>query len=193
MRTRRALAMVVGLVWPVASVRAQQVAHDSTAASHAPNYGVKAVSIVGSAAWTQLLGVPEKWPRTWRGYGYRVGDQVGFNVAEESLRFGLEAVIPWRPLAGPCRGAEAGRGWRARSVAATRCGLERTFVAQNTDGAQRPNAPLLGAIIAASAVSLAWRPERTDAHKGQLFVLTRVGIVTGATVLSRGLGAWRGK
>jgi hypothetical protein len=64
-------------------------------------------------------------------------------------------------------------------------------VARNHAGERRPNVPLLGAIVAASALSLTWRPERKSAHKGQLFMVTRVGIVTGATVVNRAVREMR--
>jgi hypothetical protein len=171
---------------------ADSVAGDSSAARPTPHpsVGVMAFGAVSAASWTQVIGMPEGWPRTWRGYGYRLGDQVGFAVAEESVRAGLLAVVPWRSMETACVGARAGRAWNARANAALRCGMHSTFVAYTEAGAPRPNVPLLGAVIAASAVSLAWRPERKSARKGQLFVLTRVGIVTGATVLNRGYRAW---
>lgn len=169
------------------------VADTTTYERHTIRPLVMAIGMVSAASWTQALGVPEGWPRTWRGYGYRLGDQVGFAVAEESMRAGLQAVIPWRSAELACDGARAGHAWPARGWAATRCGLRGTFVAQTRTGARRPNVPLLGAIVTASAVSLAWRPERKSARKGQLFVLTRVGIVTGATVFNRGVQAWRAR
>jgi hypothetical protein len=55
----------------------------------------------------------------------------------------------------------------------------------------RPNVPLLGAIVAASALSLTWRPERNSASTGQLFMVTRVGIVTGATIVNRAVREMR--
>lgn len=171
------------------------VLHDTSAAHAQPSHRfeprVLALGMVSAATWTQVIGMPEDWPRTWRGYGNRLGDQVGFAAVEESVHAGLQAVIPWRSFEPECTGARAGHAWRARSMAAVRCGLRSTFVAQTRAGEARPNVPLLGAVVAASAASLAWRPERKSAHKGQLFVLTRIGIVTGATVMSRSYRAWR--
>lgn len=154
-------------------------------------YRALALGMVSAASWTQAMGVPEGWDRTWQGYGNRLGDQLGFGASEELLRLGLEQATHWTSITAPCDGARAGRRFSARLGAATACGLSSTFVAQNRAGARRPNLPLLGAIVAASAVSLTWRPERKSASKGQVFMLTRVGIVTGATVLNRGLKAAR--
>lgn len=198
----RFVAVGVALsLWANMPLLAQDAKPDSTHAftdtttyeSHPIRPRVIAMGMVISATWTQALGVPEGWPRTWEGYGSRLGDQVGFGVTEESVRYGLQAVIPWRSPVLECADARAGRPWRARGLAATRCGLRGTFVAQNSAGQSRPNVPLLGAIVTASAVSLLWRPERKAARKGQLFVLTRVGIVTGATVFNRGVQAWRAR
>jgi hypothetical protein len=120
-----------------------------------------------------------------------LGDQLGFGVSEEVLRLGLEHATHWRSVTPTCEGARTGRPYLSRVGAATRCGVTSTFVAQNRAGERRPNVPLLGAIVAASALSLTWRPERKTAAKGQLFMVTRVGIVTGATVLTRSLKARR--
>jgi hypothetical protein len=162
-------------------------------ASESRRIAMLAAGAVSAATWTQAIGMPDKWPRNWRGYGNRLGDQVGFGATEEVLRIGLGAAIPWRRAPRPCPGARAGRGTWTRVGAATKCGLAGTFVAYNRDGEPRPNVPLLGAIVAASAVSLSWRPERADAHKGQVFLLTRVGISVGASSVSRAVGAWRGR
>ena len=152
-----------------------------------------ALGLVSASVWTQAIGVPEKWPRTWRGYGYRLSDQVGFALTEKGIQAGLSSVMPWRSEVRPCDAARGGRPVFARTAAAVRCGLQRTFVAADARGARRPNAPLLGAIVAASVVSLAWRPERESARKGQLFVLTRAGLSTGASVVAGSVRAWQGR
>lgn len=157
----------------------------------ATRYRALAFGMVSAATWTQLLGMPEGWDRTWQGYGNRLGDQLGFGASEELLRLGLEHTTHWRQVTPACEGARTGRPFLSRVGAATSCGLAGTFVARNRAGARRPNVPLLGAIVAASALSLTWRPERKTAHKGQLFMVTRVGIVTGATVFNRSLKAMR--
>ncbi|AMW03901.1 hypothetical protein GEMMAAP_01695 [Gemmatimonas phototrophica] len=157
----------------------------------AVRYRALALGMVSSATWTQAMGVPEGWDRTWQGYANRLGDQLGFGVSEEVLRLGLEHATHWRSVTPACEGARSGRPFVARFGAATRCGLSSTFVAQNRAGERRPNVPLLGAVVAASALSLTWRPERKSAHKGQLFMVTRVGIVTGAMVFNRGLKVMR--
>lgn len=148
---------------------------------------------VSAATWTQVIGMPDGWARTWRGYGNRLGDQVGFTATEEVLRVGLQRATGWRSDVRPCPGARPGRAAWPRLGAALSCGTAGAFVAHNGAGERRANVPLLGAIAAATAVSLAWRPERKDAHKGQIFLLTRVGISLGASVITRSVGAWRAK
>jgi hypothetical protein len=154
-------------------------------------YRATAFGVVSSATWTQALGVPEGWDRTWQGFGNRLSDQVGFALSEELWRVGLERATGWESAYGPCDAAHGARPWRTRAGAATRCALRSTFAATNSAGATRPNVPLLGAIVAASALSLTWRPERKSASKGQLFMVTRVGIVTGATIVNRAVREMR--
>lgn len=166
-------------------------ADSSDGAGH--RYALIAAGAVAAATWNQSLRVPKAWPQTWRGYGSRLGDQVGFAVAEEALRAGIGTVVPWRSLDARCEAAHRGRPFGARVGAATRCSVRGTFLAADREGRTRPNVPLLGAIVGASVVSLAWRPERADARDGQLFVTSRIGIVLAGTVANRAWGAWRGR
>lgn len=191
-RVRRALA-IAGLCLMPQVMSAQAPADSAHTASDARRLALLAVGSVSAATWAQVIGMPDTWPRTWHGYGNRLGDQLGFAATEEVLRLGLEAAVPWRSAPRACPGARPGRGTWARLGAAARCGVAGSFVAHNRAGERRPNLPLLGAIVAASAVSLSWRPERTDAQKGQLFLLTRVGISMGASSVNRAVGAWRGR
>lgn len=179
----------------VRNMQAQRPADDTTHTdAHATrnHYLVLGAGALGAATFNQATAMPAKWKRTWGGYGARVGDQVGFAVVEESLRAGLGAVMPWTEPAMECRGARAsgGRGVWSRIGRATTCGIVNTLVVRNADGARRPNVPLLGAIAGASAVSLAWRPEREDAAKGRSFVLTRISAVTGGAMGSAAYSAF---
>lgn len=139
-------------------------------------------SAIGSATFTQATAMPAPWPRTWRGYGARLSDQAGFAVAEEGLRLLLLKALPWKGSARPCKGAGVGRPLLARAGVAARCAVLQTLVVHNAEGARRPNVPFLGAVIGGSALSLAWRPERSDASKGRAFVLTRISLVTGGSI-----------
>lgn len=195
----RALVMVplmsCVVLTPVSTARAQDAPSTSADAreSEAHRLALLGTGAVSAATWTQAIGMPDAWPRTWRGYGNRLGDQVGFTATEEVLRVGLVRATGWQSGPSDCPGALAGRAAWPRLRASVRCGVRGTFVAQNRMGAKRPNVPLLGAVAAATAVSLAWRPERKDAHKGQVFLLTRVGISLGASAIVRSVEAWRGK
>jgi hypothetical protein len=160
--------------------------------TRAEHYGIIAAGALSAATFNQGVGLPDKWPRTWRGYGYRLGDQAGFAVAEESLRAAIGVVVPWRSDFTPCPKARAGHAFGTRVRSATGCAVRSTFVARTPRGDARANVPLLGAIVGASAVSLAWRPEREDATKAQVFVASRIGIVLGGTVANRAWEAWRG-
>jgi hypothetical protein len=190
-----ALVCVLGVsVSPPLSAqeRAAPVAlHDDSTSSGFAHYAPIVVGSVAAATWNQVIGMPEAWPRTWHGYGYRLGDQAGFAVAEETLRAGLGALVPWRAAPDPCVRARRGHGFGDRLTSASGCALRSTFVARNPAGRARPNVPLLGAVVGASAISLAWRPERASASKGQLFVVSRVGVVLAGTVANRAWTAWR--
>lgn len=144
-----------------------------------------AAGAVGASTFNQATAMPVQWKRTWYGYGSRLADQVGFAAVEESMRLGLLAAMPWKGVAMTCPGARrsSGHGFFRRVGAAGTCGVVNTLVVRNADGARRPNLPLMGAIVGATALSLTWRPERVDAGKGQMFVVTRVGFVSGSTAL----------
>ena len=159
------------------------------------HYLLLAAGAIATSTFNQATAMPVQWKRTWRGYGARLGDQAGFLLVEESLYYGLSAAMPWRGEAMACPGARAnsGRGLMRRAGAAGVCGVVNTLVVRNADGERRPNLPLLGAIVGASAASLAWRPERAKAGKGQMFVLTRIGLVSGGAALKKGYGEFGGR
>ncbi|MFO0094587.1 MAG: hypothetical protein ACK54K_09805 [Gemmatimonadaceae bacterium] len=157
----------------------------------AGRYAIIAAGSVAAATWNQAVGLPDAWPRTWRGYGARLGDQAGFAVAEEALRAGIGVLVPWHGGRSPCPQARRGHPLGRRVAAATRCAVHDRLVAQNAAGEARPNVPFLGAVAGASAISLAWRPERADARQGQLFVASRIGIVLAGAVAKGMWEAWR--
>ena len=195
----RACWGLVGLAWvsavgtPRATMAqgAESVGVHADSTSLAKRYALIAAGGVAAATWNQAIGMPEQWPRTWRGYGARLGDQAGFAVAEEALHAGIGALVPWHAVRSPCLEARRGHPFGRRLVATTRCAVHDRFVAQNLAGEARPNVPFLGAVAGASAVSLAWRPERADARKGQLFVASRIGIVLAGAVGKAMWEAWR--
>jgi hypothetical protein len=167
---------------------ADSLQHES-ARSH---YLLLAAGALGASTFNQAAAMPSKWKRTWGGYGARVADQVGFAATEEVLRFALLRVVPAHGPAMNCAGTTSRPFW-PRVGRALGCGVVNTLVVRERSGARRPNVPLLGAIVGASAISLAWRPEREDAGKGMTFVFTRIGVVTGGTAANAAWGAYRGK
>lgn len=176
------------------SVAVDSVAVDSVTVTHeggiAKHYALLAAGALGASTFNQAAAMPAKWKRTWAGYGARVADQVGFAASEELLRFALLRVVPAHGPAMRCNGARAGRPFWPRVGRALSCGVVNTLVVRETNGARRPNVPLLGAIVGASALSLTWRPERENASKGMAFVFTRIGVVTGGTAMSGAYGAY---
>ena len=176
------------------SVAVDSVEVDSVTVTHeggiAKHYALLAAGALGASTFNQAAAMPAKWKRTWAGYGARVADQVGFAASEELLRFALLRVVPAHGPAMRCNGARAGRPFWPRVGRALSCGVVNTLVVRETSGARRPNVPLLGAIVGASALSLTWRPERESASKGMAFVFTRIGVVTGGTAMSGAYGAY---
>jgi hypothetical protein len=182
------------IVLPAQVASADSVVADSAAAherSTASHYAVLAAGALGAATFNQATAMPAKWKRSWAGYAARVGDQVGFAASEELLRYALLRVVPAHGPAMRCDGARAGRAFWPRVGRALNCGVVNTLMVRETSGARRPNVPLLGAIVGASALSLTWRPERENASKGLAFVFTRIGVVTGGTAMSGAYGAYR--
>lgn len=154
---------------------------------------VMAIAAVGAATMTQALGSPTAWPRTWTGFGRRVGDQAGFAVIEEGTRLALGATVTWVPDTLPC----GGRGTSSRAVRLGAllprlgCAVRETVLLRTPEGRARPNFPFGVGVIAASAASTLWRPEAdTPAHALSL-AATRTAIVLGATVISHLISDWR--
>lgn len=139
-----------------------------------------AALILAGASGAQLIKSPEDWARTWEGYGKRVADQTGFYVVQTTTFRTLKGALDYRPDAVLCP--------RGRLVG---CAFVATFTAFDRRGARRVNAPLITSIVAGTAASLAWRPERHDNAKAWAFVGTRLGIGFGGYVVERiVLDAW---
>lgn len=144
--------------------------------------------IVGASVTGQLLGSPEAWPRTWGGYSRRVGDQIGFAVAERSVEALVSRAVPWTPDSAPCTTLA-----RPSINRALGCGVTRTFTLRTAQGERRPNLPFITGVVVATATSLAWRPEADNAVKARSLVGQRIGIVFGATVLRSAYTEWRAR
>lgn len=141
------------------------------------------------AAGAQLLGSPTAWDRTWAGYAYRVGDQVGFLVVEEGLKRSLRAAIGPSAPARSCWRED--RAWVAALAQGTGCAIANTFVERPPNGGRRLNVPTVVSVLGATGASLAWRPERADATTARSFLLLRTGIVFGGLATSRLFDDWR--
>jgi hypothetical protein len=154
---------------------------------------VMAIAAVSAATTTQVLGAPSKWPRTWGGFGRRVGDQVGFTVIEEGTRLALGATVNWGPDTMPCAGrVSAGGAVRLRAVLPRLgCAVRETVLLRTPTGRPRPNFPLAVGAVGAAAASTLWRPDAdTPAHAVSL-AATRTAIVIGATVIAHLISDWR--
>lgn len=137
---------------------------------------------VAGAAGTWVLGAPKAWARTPAGLGKRVADQAGLYTLQVGGERLLLRGMGWHHDGAPCR--------ERSLVRLAACATARTAVARDGGGVRRANVPLLGSVVAATAVSLAWRPERGDAAEGRLFIGTRVGVVLAGYVAERFVLEW---
>lgn len=142
-----------------------------------------------SAGWSQTLGTPNAWKRTWGGYGSRVGDQFGFLVVGQSVRRLVDHAVPWVDDRSPCVASPLSR--TREVVVRAGCAIERTSTLRTTSGAMRPNLPLLVGAAVGSLTSLSWRPERQSATAGRAYVAQRMGTTYGVAVLVRLVTDWR--
>jgi len=137
---------------------------------------------VAGAAGTWVLGAPKAWARTPAGFGKRVADQGGLYTLQVGGERLLLRGMGWHHGGAPCR--------ERSFLRLAACATARTAVARDGQGVRRVNVPLLGSVVAATAVSLAWRPERGDAAEGRLFIGTRVGVVLAGYVAERFVLEW---
>ncbi len=142
-----------------------------------------------SAGWSQTLGTPDAWKRTWGGYGSRVGDLYGLVVVSTSTRLLVDRAVPWVHDRSPCLSQPI--SWRREVVVRAGCAVARTSTMRTTNGNLRPNLPLLTGITVGTVTSLSWRPERHSATSSRAFVAQRIAISYGATVLVRLVHDWR--
>ena len=142
-----------------------------------------------SAGWSQTLGTPNAWKRTWGGYGARVGDQLGFLAVRTSVRHLVDRAVPWVDDRSPCitRPVSLAR----ETISRAGCAIARTSTLRSTAGDLRPNLPFLAGALVGTVTSLSWRPERQSAVTSRAFVLQRFATTYGATSLVRMVGEWR--
>ena len=154
---------------------------------------VMALAAVSSATMTQAFGAPSGWPRTWGGFGRRLGDQAGFTVIEEGTRLALVATVNWVPDTLPCSGRMTASGAiRLRAVLPRLgCAVRETVLLRTPEGRPRPNFPLAMGAIGAAAASTMWRPDADTPSQAVSLAVTRSAIVVGATVMSHLFSDWR--
>lgn len=142
-----------------------------------------------SAGWSQTLGTPKAWKRTWGGYGSRVGDQYGYLAVKTTVRHLVGRAVPWVDDQAACITQPVSLARETLTRAG--CAIVRTGTLRTRSGDMRPNLPLLAGAAVGSAVSLSWRPERSSAVSSRSFILQRVAITYGATAFVRLVTDWR--
>ncbi|QJR36602.1 hypothetical protein [Gemmatimonas groenlandica] len=142
-----------------------------------------------SAGWSQTLGTPKAWPRTWGGYGSRLGDQLGFLAVKTTVRHVVDRAVPWVDDHSACitRPVSLARETLTRAG----CAIVRTGTLRTDGGDMRPNLPFLTGAVVGTVTSLSWRPERQSAVSSRSFVLQRIAITYGATAFVRLVTDWR--
>lgn len=168
-----------------ASLHAQRAPAPPTAADSAPQGRAEAVALTGAlivagAAGAQVLHTPKAWPRTLEGFGKRVADQTGFYVAQAGSSHLVSRAIGYHIDDAPCTGQ-----------ALIPCAVVRTFTARDRRNVRRFNVPFAASTLAATAVSVSWRPERATRSEALSFVATRVGVVFAGFIAERVLLEWR--
>jgi|GEM_PF-3122293 len=194
--TPRRIAVLLAfavIVAPHAAARAQaavEPAKDSLTelAENRPSPTVLIAPLL-TAGWSQTLGTPDAWRRTWSGYGSRVGDLYGFIVVRTTVRHLVDRAVPWVDDRSPCLSKPV--SWGREVVARTGCAIVRTSTMRTTAGSLRPNLPFFAGVTAGTVASLSWRPERQSAVSSRAFVAQRLAISYGATVLVRLAKDWR--
>lgn len=174
------LRYVGALITAVCLIASETPAQEAMtpAFSDAPSSVSKGVQvgslIIIGAAGAHLIGSPETWTRTWPHFGYRVADQTGFYLVQNSTAQVLGRALEYRPDRSPCpREALVG------------CALTATFTAFDRDGHRRINVPFVASLLLGTGISLIWRPERHDSGKAWTFIGTRLGIATGGYVAEK--------
>jgi len=177
-----------------ADVRGDEVERTETSSTGA-HYGLLAAGVVAAATGNQVIASPTGWAQTWRGYGYRLGDQIAFAVVEESVRALVGTTVDWVPDTVPCGpSAQRDTGMVTRDgpgfVRRVGCAVRQTALMRTPAGAGRPNLPFAAGVVLASVASVAWRPEGKDPVKARALVATRIGVVFGASAGTQLVTTW---
>ncbi|WP_310571793.1 hypothetical protein [Gemmatimonas sp.] len=142
-----------------------------------------------SAGWSQTLGTPKAWKRTWGGYGSRVGDQLGYLAVKTTVRHLVDRAVPWVDDHSVCITPPVSLARETLTRAG--CAIVRTSTLRTAHGDVRPNLPFLAGAVIGTVTSLSWRPERQTAVSSRSFVLQRIAITYGATAFVRLVTDWR--
>lgn len=165
------------------------------ASSTGAHYGLLAAGVLAASIGNQIIASPTGWPRTWRGYGNRLGDQVAFAVIEESVRALVGTTVDWVPDTVPCvrpahPGGDSATHRGPGLVRRVGCALRQTALMRTPAGAARPNLPFATGVVLASVASVAWRPEGKNPVKARALVATRIGVVFGASAGTQLVTTW---
>lgn len=142
-----------------------------------------------SAGWSQTLGTPKAWKRTWGGYGSRVGDQFGYLAVKTTVRHLVDRVVPWEDDQSACITEPV--SLTRETLTRAGCAIVRTSTLRTASGEVRPNLPFMTGAVVGTVTSLSWRPERQSAVSSRSFVLQRLAITYGATAFVRLVTDWR--
>jgi hypothetical protein len=161
------------------------------AESHGAHVALVAAGALAAATGNQIIASPKGWPRTWRGYASRVGDQVAFAVVEEGVRLAVDATVDWEPDTLPCvPSRDAASRLEPGLLRRAGCAVRQTAVMRTPAGAARPNLPVATGVVLASVASVSWRPEGKDPVKARALVATRIAVVFGASAATKMVTTW---
>lgn len=185
---------VASLLVSVAAVHAQTTAAAADTVAIAPRSDrpplaaralARVPGMLATSAWNLAIRAPKAWPRTPRGYGQRFGDQVGFAVVETSVEagagFGAARMLLWRREEASCASVVNTRRV-AQLAGRLTCSVRQTLTMRTDAGRVRPNVAVAIGILAATVVSLQWRPENDTPQHARMFVLQRTAISYGSRI-----------
>jgi hypothetical protein len=106
---------------------------------------------LGTAAYSQVIESPDGWPRTWEGYGRRVGSHLGSSAIEHTVRESMAAAEGTDPryFACGCTGIFPRTGHA----------LKMTFLTYNRSGHETLDLPMLTGAYGSSMIKTMWYPD----------------------------------
>ena len=106
---------------------------------------------LGTAAYSQVIESPDGWPRTWEGYGRRVGSHLGSSAIENTVHESMAAAEGTDPRYFAC----ACTGIFPRTGHA----LKMTFLTYNRSGHETLDLPMLTGAYGSSMIKTMWYPD----------------------------------